>query len=955
MASATDKLLSLVSHFNFSPAGTVSPSPRPSPRPHTVEIMESPASITSTVLQEVHGSSPTPMRRIKSAMLASKSSTITLKQGSPQVSPLRLALHQAQVAAHQRISPTGSPLKKITASAGTQDAKVSQKRNVFAPPSPQLTATLQPPISPAVHPDIETVGMPRPLSTVTSVPPQPPRAAPTHLFNADLPDDLRDLFIDMVDFGEPSIPLPPPSIRRIPVPPFAGRRPSRRDLRAAVPPGPTASSVQPVPSPSINLSQVHDFSAFEVEVPRTSLFSEGRDAEHRNSFDFDFTNEYAQLDLGEERASFMEPVQMLAEGDMPLGEIGFDMPPLPPLPSRPSMSIKEEDEVEGQFADVDDEQLDEKEDSSATFGNPSIRSNEITLARNRPSPFTGQLAFQQHAAKTRASHSPKTVCESPLVPLSPSPLNSTSYGAAELLPLPPAQRHHRDESGLSIATMSSVGGVIETDIAGEYTNYFDVEFARDNERRASAISSVDKVSDILGGHSARSSMSRDSLSGPVDRKRAPTRRTHHRRNSSISSLDSVDLIDVQLGVNGPPISMHNLRRSSYISKHRRSLSGETAYNHNYNLNAGRSDCAAHHRRNSSTDSATSTVSAGRIARPGLGERMFQLDGGVQLTSITGSPAVIPPDDRCASPTPSGSTYKDSILDGPTYDALGRDSIFDSSCATGDTSLDADSIFGTDESVLAIKKEGGIRQFCLRPVSEISTATSSSEDADDTFMNVNKWKKEVTCLEADGEDNTMSEWYRIIQMTICRPAVLSHTFSQSTGRQLLSSSISRPAKPGVNRRAPSARLVLDTPSMDTPGLTSPSASETSSRFSLDTRHSEGPIFGPNGRVRPMGAGHHRQKSSAGVIPQATIKEEPSIATIRPNRCSDSSSVKYRESEIEMINWETGEVDAGDQAMKGWLQWKREADDEYRRTKREWQDSEESKMAVEGRCLNPLIAA
>lgn len=188
--------------------------------------------------------------------------------------------------------------------------------------------------------------------------------------------------------------------------------------------------------------------------------------------------------------------------------------------------------------------------------------------------------------------------------------------------------------------------------------------------------------------------------------------------------------------------------------------------------------------------------------------MFQLDGGVQLTSITGSPAEAisvkssMQSERGDSPTPSEATCRDSLMSTDTDEDRGehgdisRDSIFGASTHPGDTSME-DSIFGNDTSTISeresrkqIKKEPSNRQFFLRPLSEISTATSGSEN--DTFVNFSQWRrgggkegveekeKEVIrkvaaekCLEADGEDTMMSEW-SFLMMSTCASLVSSDT-------------------------------------------------------------------------------------------------------------------------------------------------------------------------------------
>ena len=151
-------------------------------------------------------------------------------------------------------------------------------------------------------------------------------------------------------------------------------------------------------------------------------------------------------------------------------------------------------------------------------------------------------------------------------------------------------------------------------------------------------------------------------------------------------------------------------------------------------------------------------------------------------------------------------------------------------------------------------------------------------------------------------------------------------SSFSGRQLLNASHERPAKP---RRRP-ANLVFNTSIPETPALSSPSASEASSRFSLETVSTG---------ARP---GHARGKSSLGVVVQATIKEEPSLATLR--------NVALGAAIGRQPSWcETEDDEPTVTSVKHFVEWKREADDEYRRTRACWTDSEESKHAVAGESI------
>lgn len=162
------------------------------------------------------------------------------------------------------------------------------------------------------------------------------------------------------------------------------------------------------------------------------------------------------------------------------------------------------------------------------------------------------------------------------------------------------------------------------------------------------------------------------------------------------------------------------------------------------------------------------------------------------------------------------------------------------------------------------------------------------------------------------------------------------------RQMLGSTMARPPKPG--RRRPAELIFANVP-VDTPGLTSPSASETSSRLSLDTNAAS---FSFGTRAR----GHCRQASCAKVNIDATIHEMPSLATLRPNKSSTSPAPSYAfdpQSELTVMGIETremeGEVDRLN-SVRTWVQWEREAVDEFRKAKNVWVDSEESRMAISG---------
>ena len=178
-------------------------------------------------------------------------------------------------------------------------------------------------------------------------------------------------------------------------------------------------------------------------------------------------------------------------------------------------------------------------------------------------------------------------------------------------------------------------------------------------------------------------------------------------------------------------------------------------------------------------------------------------------------------------------------------------------------------------------------------------------------------------------------------------------STGSSRQALASStnFSRPARPTRQAHRP-AKLVFqavptpETP--DTPALSSPSASEASSRLSLETRLSEGGSFFSTSRLRPAGTGHTRQKSSQAVKIHPTIKEEPSIATLRAKASPNDDLVSKAKAKtvnpaaevVRVRSWYAdGQEDDDEevmQQMKKWSELRHEADYECRRGKELWDD-------------------
>jgi hypothetical protein len=486
-------------------------------------------------------------------------------------------------------------------------------------------------------------------------------------------------------------------------------------------------------------------------------------------------------------------------------------------------------------------------------------------ARARKAPFQGTFAFQQQVSKSKA----------------PSPLATSP----PVLPLPPVPTHQRNTSTASFASMSSMGDVLDSaETAREYTNYFDVNFGQH-------LANADQPQEPSSGVHSRNASADLNV-------RAPTRR-HHRRNSSIVSTESLGIEQL---AQGPPNARFNKHRSGYISRHR--------VNGSYEGSWGRSDWAAH-KRNTSSDSTASNASLARIGRPGLGERMF-MDNGIVLSSIEGSPADMHARQQSVdsivdvSPTKTedsiidnanaaNATY-DSIVDAmhkPSFDSIvdAQDASFDSQVHRPDPDFTAkikshrrtDTWESSDLSAVESKRssattsifgsdmDAGKGGFFLKGVRPVSAISRSESEASDAFIDVAKYASK----------------------------------EMPTRRR-------KPAHIAAGRFN------------DTPGLSSPSTSDTSF-MSLDTRY-DANIFGP----RP----------TSSVKPQPTISEEPSSATLKLKPLVNQLS---RENLRQQNRNEWDEVDDVEN-VTSWLRFQREASDVCRRTRSLYRDSEESKAAV-----------
>ncbi|KAL7422489.1 hypothetical protein Q5752_003137 [Cryptotrichosporon argae] len=838
VTSATSQLFDLLTTCNFS--ATSSPA----------SVYRRSLAMTSS-MQSLRGAaqsieSPTPVRKSRSAFALGKGAQ---RRSSPvkRASPLKNVLHRGTDAA-------ASPSPK----AATQESPVSMvkkgMRNIFAPPSPlaRKTGNISPPRE--FRQLASGLASPVKIQSLSSLP---------SVHEHDIPSDLRAELSQITQ--QPS----PATTRHLELPSAMHNRPSVTGRRNRMAQGPEdialvahmkLGRVSPV-APHISLDLGRPLSPDDASFSALLSPPPMPIAEDDMRKSFDFTEEYAKLDQGDQRASFVEALVAMRQPSATLQRL---------------------------TAALSDEQLRSPTD---TFFSQDITQTVHERTQTRAAPFRGDFAFQQtFSQQTRAAITP------PSIALPPVPAPTLGPPAA---PAPAHRRgHRRDGSGMSFASMSSLGAPIESGIAGEYTNYFEKEFAS-----------------AIPDNALVRQPSQESVASVNSQTAA---RRHHRRSSSICSVDSVAGAEIAYVMSGPPISMHNAtRRSSYVSRHRRDGSADSMIS----AIRGRPDWAAHRRNASSADSTSSFT---RLGRPGLGERMFQLDGGVQLTSITGSP----PDEQADSAATAAAAA--DALDSPLlpyqpdtsstlYEHSNRHLSWTSTLDSGVPLTDDEgSLFGADHSRSAPPSSFFLR---ARPVSAISSV-SSSENADDTFINVVKYAQRAVGMEQ---------------------------YISGIGENILSTPASTFQQPrsAPHRRRP-ADLVLPS-DLDTPGLTSPSSSETSSRMSIDTRFSDSlsGIVVADGRARPVGAGHTRGKSSttAGVKVDATIHEDVTMATVRQKATPHLEDEAVYDALLAKTShvWESNRPERIATANT-WRNWQREADDEFRRTREVWADSAESKQAV-----------
>lgn len=281
--------------------------------------------------------------------------------------------------------------------------------------------------------------------------------------------------------------------------------------------------------------------------------------------------------------------------------------------------------------------------SKRSLGSKASRRNLTALPQPAP-PFRGQLAFQKFIEQTKAWPADQV-----LRPSGPPPPFA--------LPLPPASSrlrgHGKDDSVVSLATMSSFGGLVDIP-SREYPTYFDMAFGPPEVPSLPTVSRSARRRAVFEHHGARI--------------------RHERRR-----CNTAESVEVSLLSGSATASATSLGRQ---------VSTDSTI--------GRTDWAA--QRRLSYDS----VNFAQLGRPGLGDRMFQVDSNVALGEST----------RSGDTGPSTATVRLS---------------YGSEWSSCDPRSDSDSLFATveeqDASVFWLKG--------VRPISEVSDE-SSNVHVDDTF-------------------------------------------------------------------------------------------------------------------------------------------------------------------------------------------------------------------------------
>ncbi|KAI0635339.1 hypothetical protein C8Q77DRAFT_1054820 [Trametes polyzona] len=288
--------------------------------------------------------------------------------------------------------------------------------------------------------------------------------------------------------------------------------------------------------------------------------------------------------------------------------------------------------------------------------------------------------------------------------------------------------HQQHESLYSIASISSYGAVVnpgEQDPFGYAHGPSRPPSMDDMSLSMSMSMSVDDTFSFIHRNKPRKRVDSDASSfyfrapGSAQQMMHPYRRGHRRGPSAMS-----------VASNAPPVSLYN--RSFATHGHRRNDSNTSASSValSYAMHGAPTGQRAgwtQHSRDYSVDSIMSDYSERPMARPGLGDKMFETSrGGAPLSAISASPESTYSDGGAEA----NRTSWDSIMDGDGEGTTGRymsveDSLFDKT--RNRTSVSSESVFGFDPYAQWARPPPSQQFRPLSIMSEMSVHSPAKED------------------------------------------------------------------------------------------------------------------------------------------------------------------------------------------------------------------------------------
>lgn len=666
-------------------------------------------------------------------------------------------------------------------------------------------------------------------------------------------------------------------------------------------PGPDARSLLDVPvapydvsdSPppgssrtSILLSRSHDHSRATMYPRTASTMRRGPLRPASTSFSagerdsFDFTTELAGLESGTDRISFMQALEQSRNLDSMFGL---------------TTAIDQRHKV--------------------TKCSPSIvKTSESDFSLPQPVPLPPKEAVAQRR-KPKSSTAP--FAGQPGFSL-PRPTVTWAPPQLPLPPLPPAQRserpqnashHHKQPSGFSFMSLSSLGEPIEgvyreghlsfernfegisdpprLDLGSKESladlqnllNQADRSLQRQSSRRQRQTSTSTADSNLLDPQTIMS------LLQPASRQTSTQSMSDRLRQNSSSTLASVNEAEISV-VTGPPIDMRKRRQASVYSIRGSKDSSATIV-----------PSPTRDTRARIPSDASSAFSYSRIERPTLGDRMFDRDDDCMLEAMSPvSPEAVlgfwsfqeqehrhreefgdthPYSAEYASRAQRAQTSSVTIDLGMAYGAKKRDQRVQPSSSTFD--------FGNYQH----SQRGSSNSSCR--------ASDSSEQTIRLSMSLprvfhSRDSSISSCEEPYG--GALDHYLEESPLTTISDRFTAALNAQ--GKGAARTSMLRPKPRSIARRHRPPRLKLSTDNESLPDLISPgdTSTEVSSLFSLETRNSMPPTgVLPQGRV-----------SSTNVDVQPTIREESSYGTIRTGSPRHPLDASHSPHQLGPLDWQ-----------------------------------------------------